>query len=77
MLGAAELAKKRKRNNKIAFSPHEAAGASTSNSAWRVYTSLYKRGFLELQSKKKLEPNKKDKFLITKLPKNFKPFFFT
>ncbi len=75
MLAASELAKMNKKRGKVSFSPHEAAGCSTSKSAWRAYRSLYKKKFLRLKKKKKGKATKRDKFVINKLPKNFKAYY--
>ncbi|MHA2069793.1 MAG: hypothetical protein ACXABY_35970 [Candidatus Thorarchaeota archaeon] len=69
ILAAKELAKQDERD-KVLFSPHAAVGSSTSDSAWRCYAALARKGYLKPTSG---TIEKTSVYEVVKTPKCIKP----
>ncbi|KKN05614.1 hypothetical protein LCGC14_1085550 [marine sediment metagenome] len=72
ILVADKLAKKAGLNTTY-FSPHAACGCSTSDSAWRCYKALVRKGYLKTKDKDRSHRDRR--YEVVKLPKRIKPIF--
>jgi hypothetical protein len=78
MLLAAQAHAKQRRRKHLLFGADQCVGGSTSNTAWRCYTSLARKGYIRNMDRKQHEAGthrKYDYFKVDRLPKNIKPTF--